>query len=640
MHLRSRVLARVLLVAIALALLMPVDLVPQAVAVTSRTPLNDTRSIGSAPVHLDFPIEYLGVVADLPSRKHELPEQGRVPFGEARFLVGGQWTRWRPFEADGAQAPGQFTGALLSVDGADAYQVRGLPTAGRNWRAAAINTSDGPSVVVGQRRAGAAVAAPRCLSRADWGADESISGWSSGDEQAYSPVRTLTVHHTAGSNDPGQDYDATVRAIYSYHVQSNGWSDIGYQYLVDGHGTVYEGRSAGHTSTSCLYDGGDGSDFAHDPTTDEVVTGAHVANHNTGNVGIALMGCYESASAACTGNTTPTATAVDTLESELALLATRHGLDPKGTTTYVRSSDGSTREVSTISGHRDWKSTECPGGRLYSQLPTIRGNVAARMAGSLPMDSAVVSFGRSRQTVQENARTVELVVSRGGNTAVPASVDYARTSGSATPDSDFALEPGTVTFAEGEATKTIAVAITNDTRREGRELITVSLRNAGPGTVVGSPAATRVVIAPSDQRPDAHISTVRTSSYVGNNIYNTTGYRQTRTRTAERTQVRTFFVRVFNDGNVTNTIAVKGSGARPGSSVRYFVGSNNVTSAMRSSTGLRVTLRSGAFKLVKVRVKVLRTADYGSRKTATVQGVWTGDGIRVDVVKAVVKVTR
>lgn len=639
MLMRSRVLARTCVVVAALALLLPVDLLPRAVAVTSRTPLNDTRPVGSAPVHVDFPVEYLGVVADLSSRRRELPDEGRVPFGEARFLVDGAWTRWQPFEPDGAQAPGQFTGALLSVDGADAYQVRGLPAEGRNWRAAAINTSDGPSVVVGRRPAHAAAAAPPCMSRADWGADESLSGWANGDTHAYAPVQALTVHHTAGTNDPGQDYSATVRAVYSYHVQSNGWSDIGYQYLVDGHGTVYEGRSAGHTSTSCLYDGGDGSDFAHEPTTDDAVIGAHVGNNNTGNVGIALMGCFESASTACTGNTEPTSVAVDALESELALLASRHGLDPTASITYVRP-DGTTRNVPTISGHRDWKSTQCPGGRLYDQLGTIRDNVSARMAGTLPMDSAIVAFQRRRLTVQENARTVQLRVVRSGNTAGAASVAYARTSGGATPDSDFGLAPGTLTFAEGETSKTIDVSLTNDALREGREVIAVSLSDPGPGTVIGSSSASRLVIAPSDQRPDAQISTASRSGYVGNNVYNRTGYRQTRTLSAGRTQVRTFFVRVFNDGNVKNTFSVTGSAARPGSSVRYFAGDTDVTRAMRSGAGLRVPLRPGAFTLLKVRLKVLRTAEYGSRKPAKVRAVWSGDGTRVDLVKAVVKVVR
>lgn len=235
---------------------------------------------------------------------------------------------------------------------------------------------------------------------------------------------------------------------------------------------------------------------------------------------------------------------------------------------------------------------------------------------------------------------MQLRVVRSGNTAGAASVAYARTSGGATPDSDFGLAPGTLTFAEGETSKTIDVSLTNDALREGREVIAVSLSDPGPGTVIGSPSASRVVIAPSDQRPDAQISTAPRSGYVGNNVYNRTGYRQTRTLSAGRTQVRTFFVRVFNDGNVKNTFTVTGSAARPGSSVRYFAGDTDVTRAMRSGAGLRVPLRPGAFTLLKVRLKVLRTAEYGSRKPAKVRAVWSGDGTRVDLVKAVVKVVR
>ena len=612
---------------------------PQALAVTSHKPLNDTRAVGSAPVTVDFPIEYFGLAADLSTKSSHLPDQGRAPYGEARFRVDGHWTAWRAVGEDGAQAPGQFTGALISVDHADAYQVRGLPSGAHNWRAAAINTTDGPTFVVGHRRADAATGAPTCMSRADWGADESISGWTkNGDTQSFAPAQVMTVHHTAGSNDPNQDYAATVRAIYSYHVQSNGWSDIGYQYLIDGHGTVYEGRNSGHTSKSCLY-GGDGSDFAHDLTTDQVVTGAHVSSYNTGNIGISLMGCYEPGSSTCTGNTTPPATQIDGLEAELALLAKRHDLDPEGSVHYVNSVNGVTKDVSTISGHRDYNSTtECPGGTLYSELPAIRSNVASRVAGPVPMDSAVVSFSGTSRAMKENAGTVRLSVTRTGNTDVAASVGYARTSGSATPGTDFTLPPGTLDFAAGETTKTIPLSVTDDAVREGPETIAVSLRNPGVGTVIASPSSTRVTIGPSDQRSDGWISTSSSSGYVGNNIYNATGYQQTKRLSADRTQSRTFYVRVYNDGNVKNTFALTGSAAHSGSAVRYFSGTTDISTAMRSGTGWNVTLDPGAYKLVKVRIKVLSTASYDSLKPATVTGTWSGDGVRADTVKAVVKV--
>jgi hypothetical protein len=360
---------------------MSLSAMPEAFAVTSHRPLNDTRPVGAGPVTVDFPIEYFGVVADLPTHRSHLSDRGPAPFGEARFRVQGRWTNWQALDQDAAQAAGHFTGALISVDRADAYQVRGLPARAHHWRAAAINTTDGPTVVVGHRRADAATAASNCMSRADWGADESISGWAKGDKQTFYPAQTLTVHHTAGSNNLSQDYSATVRAIYSYHVQTNGWSDIGYQYLIDGHGKVYEGRNSGHTSRSCLSQGGDGSDFAHQTSTGNIVTGAHVGNYNSGNVGIALMGCYE-ATSACSGNTTPPTAAVDGLEGLLASLSSRHGLNPQGKVHYVNPSSGAVKDVPTISGHRDWAATACPGGNLYAQLPAIRANVANRMSNN------------------------------------------------------------------------------------------------------------------------------------------------------------------------------------------------------------------------------------------------------------------
>lgn len=397
-----RIVARALLVASVVGVTVLVGLIP-AQAVTTHRPLNDTRPVGSAPVTVPFPIEYFGVVADVPPGGH-LPDQGRAPYGEVRFRVGGQWGAWQPMDQDGAQASGQFTGALISVERADAYQVRGVPALGRNWRAAAINTTDGPTIVVGHRAGATAQAAaagyPACMSRADWGADESITAWSKGtDTQVFYPDQVLTLHHTAGSNDTSQDYAATVRAIYSYHVQTNGWSDIGYQYLVDGHGTVYEGRNAGHTSKSCLTGGGDGSDFAHRTADDAVVTGAHVAGWNSGNLGIALMGCYEPTSA-CSGDTTPPAAAEDSLEHLLASLSTRHGLDPTGTTNYVNPVNASTKSVGTVSGHRDWEATACPGGNLYADLPTIRTTAKSLMA---PATAPVQPTGLTVSAVTSSA---------------------------------------------------------------------------------------------------------------------------------------------------------------------------------------------------------------------------------------------
>jgi hypothetical protein len=73
---------------------------------------------------------------------------------------------------------------------------------------------------------------------------------------------------------------------------------------------------------------------------------------------------------------------VDGLETLLASLASRHGLDPQGQAHYVNPVSGATKDIAVVSGHRDWEATACPGGKLYAQLPAIRAEVARRMSGA------------------------------------------------------------------------------------------------------------------------------------------------------------------------------------------------------------------------------------------------------------------
>ncbi|HSJ21737.1 MAG TPA: Calx-beta domain-containing protein, partial [Nocardioidaceae bacterium] len=253
---------------------------------------------------------------------------------------------------------------------------------------------------------------------------------------------------------------------------------------------------------------------------------------------------------------------------------------------------------------------------------------------------ALASFASTLRTVPENAGVVHVTVTRGGDTTVPAAVTYRRTSGTATPGSDFELAPGTLQFAAGETSKTFPVTIVNDAAREVAETIVLSLASASPITEVGANGSMTLRIAPSDQRPDALVSTALRSGYAGDNVYNTTGRNQTKVVQARRTQVRTFYVRVQNDGNVTNTFKVQGSAPAAGSTVTYLSGSTHVTKAMRSKAGLQVRLSPGKFKVITVRVKVLAKAAIGSRKPATVRATWSGDGTRTDLAKAVVKVVR
>ncbi|WP_344325108.1 N-acetylmuramoyl-L-alanine amidase, partial [Kitasatospora putterlickiae] len=234
-----------------------------------------------------------------------------------------------------------------------------LPDGAANVRSTALDTTAGPA-----RTATLSPTAPvtfcgvEYLSRAAWGADES-KRFKNGVENSpakYYPLQTLTVHHT---DTPNADADpaATVRAIYEYHAVTQDWGDIGYHFLIDEAGRIYEGR----------WSGDDGLP-AHD-ADGNAVTAFHTAGFNSGNLGIALLGTL-------TGQE-PTAKARRSLTLLLALLTRTHGLDPQAHVTFVNPVNGVTKPVDLISGHRDWLATDCPGGTMYATLPALRAEVAA-----------------------------------------------------------------------------------------------------------------------------------------------------------------------------------------------------------------------------------------------------------------------
>ncbi|MFD6994873.1 N-acetylmuramoyl-L-alanine amidase [Streptomyces mirabilis] len=193
---------------------------------------------------------------------------------------------------------------------------------------------------------------PPIVSRADWGADESISPEA---PEYTADVKAIFVHHTDGANDYScADSPSIIRSIYAYHVQVSGWKDIGYNFLVDKCGTIFEGRKGG---------------------VDLPVFGAHTYGWNREAAGVAVLGDYTTTSA-----TNATLTSVARLA---AWKLGQYGADPAGTTQLTAGASqhnyfstdftaGSKYTFQRISGHRDGYNTECPGGLLYDQLPTIR----------------------------------------------------------------------------------------------------------------------------------------------------------------------------------------------------------------------------------------------------------------------------
>ena len=220
--------------------------------------------------------------------------------------------------------------------------------------------------------------APAIITRAQWGADEQIRRNRKKGPKIADNVHFAIVHHTAGSNNYSRAQSASiVRAIELYHVLGNGWNDIGYIFLVDKYGQVFEGRYGG---------------------IDRNVVGAHAQGFNTGSVGVALLGTYTS--------TAPSAAALRSLEALLAWRLDLVHVDPRSSLTYIsggnpRFAAGAPVFLRAISGHRDTGFTTCPGYALYRRLPAIARAVAAI---GLPKLYAPTARGRIPGKVRFRAR--------------------------------------------------------------------------------------------------------------------------------------------------------------------------------------------------------------------------------------------
>lgn len=261
---------------------------------------------------------------------------------------------------------GETYGAVLPAGGATAVRLTSDRPIGH---LTAVAMADAPAVTVTTPAIAvppqpASPGQPPIVSRAAWGADESLR-FAGGREvwpPSFRPVQKLILHHTAGlNNDP--DPAATVRAIFYYHAVVEGWGDIGYNFLIDEAGRIYKGRSShapGSTADTIT-----GEDAAG-----RVVTAGHALGFNPGTVGIALLGNFTNQDA------TPAAKA--SLDALLAWEAGRHGIDPLGSSTYVNPDTGTTLAFPNIAGHRDVNPTECPGNALYNTLPVVRLDVAVK----------------------------------------------------------------------------------------------------------------------------------------------------------------------------------------------------------------------------------------------------------------------
>ena len=223
-----------------------------------------------------------------------------------------------------------------------------------NFNAVLISPPQAPLIVPPPPEAASVPGQPPVIiSRAQWGADESLKC----PRTLYdNGVRAAVVHHTAGSNDYGPgDSAGIIRSIYAYHTVTLGWCDIAYNAMVDKYGQVFEGRAGG---------------------MDRPVEGAHTGGFNENTWGVAMLGDFETVP--------PTPIQIRTTGR---LLGWRLGIDhvnPNGMVVLTSAGGefthfprGAAPTLPTIFTHRDVGNTECPGNAAYAELPLIR-DIAAR----------------------------------------------------------------------------------------------------------------------------------------------------------------------------------------------------------------------------------------------------------------------
>jgi hypothetical protein len=255
-----------------------------------------------------------------------------------------------PAPATPAPSP-TATGAASRSDGAVFRTLAGAVTTSRS-----ATTSVTPAVATSTATAvPAAAGAPRIISRAEWGAPAQTC-----TPDVATGLVGAVVHHTAGSNSYSSVSEAMnlLRNDAAYHISARGWCDLGYNFVVDKWGNIYEGR-AGSAALP--------------------VIGVHAGGFNTGTVGVAMLGTYDAMPSAATQS------AVGTI---IGWRLGSYRVDPLGTMRYATGAGENSRYLNEtvtlprIFGHRDVAFTACPGNGGYAALPTIRYAAASAAQAS------------------------------------------------------------------------------------------------------------------------------------------------------------------------------------------------------------------------------------------------------------------
>jgi N-acetylmuramoyl-L-alanine amidase len=198
----------------------------------------------------------------------------------------------------------------------------------------------------------------------------------------YGDVQVAFVHHTVSLNDyQPSDVPSIILGICRFHRNSNGWNDIGYNFLVDKFGTQWEGRAGG---------------------MNQPVVGAQAQGFNSQSTGIANIGTFD--------DVPETDAALKSMAALIRWKLPLTGAPTAGTMQLVSAGGSDNRypagtrvTLERVSGHRDVDATDCPGGMLYQQLPALRSmvgdvtSVKARTRIAAAFDPPLVVFPQTTQ---------------------------------------------------------------------------------------------------------------------------------------------------------------------------------------------------------------------------------------------------
>jgi hypothetical protein len=272
---------------------------------------------------------------------------------------GGPWSRWIALAVHGDHAPDTGSGERASdpvwAGGAHELQLRarggvrgtlGLHFVSVGAARPLRTTAVGRAAAAGQAQAQPGTPPP-IIPRSAWGGDSVPPRVA----PSYGQVEVAFVHHTVTANDYTADQSGSiVLAIAKYHRDTNGWNDLGYNFVVDQFGQVFEGRAGG---------------------VDQAVVGAHAQGYNDQSTGIALLGTYSDVPAS--------EAALQAMAQLIGWKMSLHGVPVQGQITVLsgggdlnRYQSGTPVALERVAGHRDGDATECPGTALYAQLPDLR----------------------------------------------------------------------------------------------------------------------------------------------------------------------------------------------------------------------------------------------------------------------------